>query len=992
MARQGTIAPGMRVLCRDAEWLVTRVDSADADRQFRAVHCVGADELVRGQQRIFLEQLDRDIEPVDPTKTELVPDASSGYRLSRLFLEAQLRQMPVTDMAPHLERMGTFKPMAYQTEAAHRALLQLRPRLLLADAVGLGKTIEVGMILTELARRGRADRLLVLAKKSMLTQFQSELWNRFGIPLVRLDSEGIARLRLQIPANKNPFEVYHRIIISIDTLKDVGRYRHFLEETRWDVVVIDEAHNVAGANVPERHLSHRLARLLSRRTESLLLTTATPHNGKRETFARLITLLDPSAIPDPRLKEYGPEDIKRFFLMRFKEDIREEAGDSLKDRVVVPLEETNTMASPEEEEVFRVFADTRKTFAQAKAQKREAEPLVQYGLYKQFLSSPESCLDTLLKRLKRLREQDPQGAELAHLERLHEAMLGLSLASSSRYALLLRQLEALSWDGSPKSPRILLFTEYRETQEALANALSETFSLDFSDKFDAQPDQTIGMIHGGVPDIHLMKTVESFGTGKSPIRMLLATDVASEGINLHHECHHVIHYDLPWSIITLIQRNGRVDRFGQTETPYLRYLLVRTEQEGLRGDADIFARLVDKVEEINRATRSGESVLKLYDAAKEEQYIAERGILAGDKEVLDREGDEEDAAEAGELEQVLRQASKEGQSDLLRFLLGKESEEEAVEEEKEKTEERFHLFTNKDFLQQGYRYLAEQFEGYLPLEERSGELLLTAPTDLKKRLGAPDQSHDVIFGGTAIPHEAWPKHGQFLLTDDRGKGELAIRAAQNTEGHWAKVQFLMERHPILQWVAERLVMLMKRGEAPYVRTPHLKPGELCYCFIGQLSSKAGTPIAVDAHAISFLKAGGFQWRSLREALDTAGLDHAVNPGNTEVSPAAARLLPSAVHESLSHMQSAKERNQKEMGPLVREEARRLRRWKSKRSELLQDLMSNLSENHPQRRRWQRELEDMETYVEERRRDWEESYVRLSSDPATRLILVLEGVE
>jgi len=339
MLGRAAIAPGMRVLCRDAKWLVTRVDSADAERQFRAVHCVGADELVRGQERIFLEQLNGHIEPVDPRKTQLVPDASSGYRLCGLFLEAQLRQMPVTDTAPHLERMGAFKPMDYQTKAVQRALLQLRPRLLLADAVGLGKTIEVGMILTELARRGRGDRLLALAKQLVLTQFQSELWNRFGIPLVRLDSEGIARL---------------------------------------------------------------------------------------------ITLLDPSAIPDPRLKEYGPDDIKRFFLMRFKEDIREEAGDSLRDRVVVPLEDTSAAASPEEEEVFRVFADIRKTISAGKTQTRQAEPLVQYGLYKQFLSSPECCLDTLLKRLKKLREQDPQSAELAHLERLHETMLGLSLGSSSR--------------------------------------------------------------------------------------------------------------------------------------------------------------------------------------------------------------------------------------------------------------------------------------------------------------------------------------------------------------------------------------------------------------------------------------------------------------------------------------------------------------------------------------------------------------------------------
>ena len=292
----------MRVLCRDAEWLVTRVERADAEHKHFAVHCVGADDLVRGHRATFLTQLDT-LEPVDPRNTQLVPDESAAFRQSKLFLEAQLRQMPATGIDPDLEGLGVFRPMDFQLKAVELALNQLRPRLLLADCVGLGKTIEVGMILTELMRRGRADRILVLARKSMLTQFQSELWNRFTIPLVRLDSHGIAKLRLRIPANKNPFEVYHRIIIiSIDTLKNVGRYRHFLENTRWDVVVIDEAHNVAGASVPERHLAHRLARLLSRRCDAMLLTTATPHNGKRETSTvPLITTSQPEITREPGL-------------------------------------------------------------------------------------------------------------------------------------------------------------------------------------------------------------------------------------------------------------------------------------------------------------------------------------------------------------------------------------------------------------------------------------------------------------------------------------------------------------------------------------------------------------------------------------------------------------------------------------------------------------------------------------------------------------------
>lgn len=212
------LTPGTRVRCHDAEWLVTRIETTDFSGPQYAVFCTGADDLVRGKESVFLSALDK-VEPVDPRDTRLTVDDSNGCRRSKLFLEAHLRQIPRTGVEPDFDGMGAFKPMEFQKNTVRKALGQLRPRLLLADAVGLGKTIQVGMVLVELLRRGRANRILVLTKKSMLTQFQSELWNRFAIPLVRLDSQGITRLRLRIPASKNPFEVYSRVIISIDTLK-----------------------------------------------------------------------------------------------------------------------------------------------------------------------------------------------------------------------------------------------------------------------------------------------------------------------------------------------------------------------------------------------------------------------------------------------------------------------------------------------------------------------------------------------------------------------------------------------------------------------------------------------------------------------------------------------------------------------------------------------------------------------------------------------------
>lgn len=994
MPDQAAFAPGMRVLCRDAEWLVTRVEYSDHAHTNHAVHCIGADDLVRGHEAIFLTQLDT-IEPVDPRATKLVRDDSNGFKLSKLFLEAHLRQMPATGTTPDLVGMGVFKAMDFQVQTVDYALKQLRPRLLLADSVGLGKTIQVGMILSELMRRGRADRICVLAKKSMLTQFQSELWNRFGIPLVRLDSDGIAKLRLKIPANKNPFEVYHRVIISIDTLKNIGSYRHFLENARWDCVVIDEAHNVAGASGVERNLSYRLARLMSRRTDSMLLTTATPHNGKRETFGRLISLLDPSAIPDPEFKEYTAEDIKGFFFMRFKEDVRGDAGEELTDRKVIPLEATTVKATSKEEAVYDLLgemrAEARKNRKEEDAWKNQA--LMQYGIYKQFLSSPESCRATISKRADKVKGQNPESPELPYLTALTEKLVGLSIRESSRYRLLVDQLRQIGWTGKPDSPRILVFTEYRETQDALAEALAQDFKISpFTTKFEDQATQTIATVNGSCPDIHFMKIVEAFGTGSANMRMLIATDAASEGVNLHHECHNVIHYDLPWSIITLVQRNGRIDRIGQRTSPVLRYLNVDTHNGLLSGDRAIFERLIEKVEEINKTRQQGESVLKIYDAEGEEKFIAEEGVIAGNAEVFDLDVGSKDL-EATALEELLSSASPSVEDDFLDFLLGDESKApDLAAAKQEKPHTRLRLFNDRDFLREGYRYLAEQSDSnYVALEEHQGMTVLTAPQDLRRRLGAASGPGEVIFGATAIPSESWPLHDQFRLTDDPDRVNVAIKAARNLSGYWSNELLCTDQHPILAWIKERLLMLVNRGQCPHITSRKLQAGEICFCCIGQISSKAGVPIAVDAHAISFTKGGGFQHRSLSEALEAAGFGSLMNEGKAGNIAAAEALIPSAVEASLSHMRQLGVQTQDRMlGPL-RAEERRLRKWSTKRRELLEDRIEELPENHRKARQYKQQLQEMDAYLKDRTENWVNSYFTTTTEPSTQLVLVIEGV-
>lgn len=288
-----TFAPGSRVRIRGEEWAVQKCLPLRAGGQ--AIHVLGVSELVRHHQAIFVEAIDRDIEPLRPEDTRLVPDTSPGHRQTHLYLETLLRRTPPTSDRITIGHRAALDLMPYQLVPAQRSLAALRPRILIADGTGLGKTIELGIILSELVKRGRGRRILVVAIRSMLAQLQRELWARFTLPLVRLDSEGLARVQAKIPANRNPFSYYDRCIVSVDTLKNNGLYRDYLKQIRWDAIVIDECQNVANSG----NQRGELATLLAAQCDALVMTSATPHNGRAESFANLMRMLDPTSIADP---------------------------------------------------------------------------------------------------------------------------------------------------------------------------------------------------------------------------------------------------------------------------------------------------------------------------------------------------------------------------------------------------------------------------------------------------------------------------------------------------------------------------------------------------------------------------------------------------------------------------------------------------------------------------------------------------------------------
>jgi SNF2 family DNA or RNA helicase len=381
-------APGSRVVIRDEEWLIRRVDPA-ADGGW-LLTCDGASELVQGQSPLFLTELEELIEVLDPSKTELVPDDSPSYNAAILYLESHRRRSVANDGKIHLGHRGVMNLVPYQLDPALQALRQPRSRILIADGTGLGKTLEAAVLATELIQRGRGKRILVVTQKAMLTQFQKEWWSRFSIPLVRLDSVGLARVRNRIPANHNPFNYFDRSIISVDTLKSNLEYRNYLENAWWDIIVIDECQNVA-ARAGETGLSRRarLAKLLATRSDTLMLLSATPHDGSARSFASLMSLLDPTAISDP--DNYTPDDFrgKGLVIRRFKKDIRDQVSADFQERQTIRLRQP---ASATEEAAYETLLDVAFTQSGQHNAGRQQE-LQRIGLQKGLFSSPAAALE-----------------------------------------------------------------------------------------------------------------------------------------------------------------------------------------------------------------------------------------------------------------------------------------------------------------------------------------------------------------------------------------------------------------------------------------------------------------------------------------------------------------------------------------------------------------------------------------------------------------------
>ena len=683
--------PGQIVRVRSRQYLVEETIPPSSPVDATLVRLAGLDDDAQGQSLDVLWE--REVDPEVLTGEAWQNLASKGFDPPHLFSAYlhTLRWNCVTATDPHLFQSpfrAGIQILPYQLEPLRKALLLPRVNLFIADDVGLGKTIEAGLIARELLMRKKVRDIVIACPPSVLLQWKDELEARFGLTFEMLDKTYIARVRQERGYAVNPFTTHTRFLISQRLLIDeryAGPMRDWLGDFRAGaLLILDEAHHAAPASGARYAIDSKITRAirdLAPRFEHRLFLSATPHNGHSNSFSALLEILDPQ-----RFCRGVPVRSKRLLddvmVRRLKEDIREVAGGFPRRNAVqididhLPEDAPELVLSKLLDE-YRGLRDERMKNQTRK--KQAAASLLISGLQQRLLSSIEAFArtlrvhrrtvqrqweaqhpagdplekrdDTALDLLARSVGSDDDRAELSEddlaieeetqfeaatrattffdpaatdlfakeqnlldrMTRIAEAMRALPDARIHKLVDWIREhmcpdLPPLGKESPLKTPpqwndtRIIIFTEWDDTKRYLKEQLSAAIAE--TDQAEAR----IEIFHGPTPEFRREEIKRAFNGDpqKHPVRILIATDAAREGINLQTHCFNLFHFDVPWNPSRMEQRNGRIDRKLQPQPDVFCHYFVYKQ----RAEDRVLQTLVRKTETIKRELGSLSQVVE----------------------------------------------------------------------------------------------------------------------------------------------------------------------------------------------------------------------------------------------------------------------------------------------------------------------------------------------------------------------------------------------
>ena len=584
----------------------------------------------------------------------------------------------------------------YQLDPVVRAVQMPRVNLLIADDVGLGKTIEAGLVAQELMIRQRARRILIICPSALQVQWQEQMRSKFGLDFRIVNSELMKGLRRRRGIHVNPWGHFPRLITSIDFIKRDRPLRLFREvlpaegeslyPRRFDLMIVDEAHNVAPSGSGKYAVdSQRTAaiRLLEPHFEHKLFLTATPHNGYPESFTALLELLDAQRFA--RGVSPDPKQLQTVMIRRLKQELPPDdfGNPRFPERLLEAIAVNYTPEERQAHQWLQAYTELRRQGAKDNPTELYATEFVLKLLKKRLFSSPEAFRTTLVQHQKSLRGENSEKQRLAkptvgilrrQLEQVeeefaddavYEETTDDAISTSTRLfhevtaeeQQILNQMqewadrasrrpdakaqELLDWisavlrpDGNWGTERVIIFTEYRATQKWLFDLLASE---------DLASDDRLMTLYGGMDSKDREKVKAAFQADPaiSSVRILLATDAASEGLDLQNHCSRLIHYEIPWNPNRMEQRNGRVDRHGQRASAVRIYHFVGKGFEqtalgsrpgDLEGDLEFLMRAALKVNTIREDLGKVGPVIA---TQVEEAMLGRRGAL--DTAVAERE-------------------------------------------------------------------------------------------------------------------------------------------------------------------------------------------------------------------------------------------------------------------------------------------------------------------------------------------------------------------